>query len=131
MFNHYFVLLPEDFMRLKIITISIAISLLIGACSTPSNNVITTRAKTKPSTCGRPAYPRASMAAKETGVVDVSLHISKEGRVIETKIASSSGHQRLDSTAALAMRACEFVPATVNGVAIDSWEKMRWIWRTE
>ena len=71
------------------------------------------------------------MAAKETGVVDVSLHISKEGRVIETKIASSSGHQRLDSTAALAMKACEFVPATVNGVAIDSWEKMRWIWRTE
>ncbi|WP_424252200.1 energy transducer TonB [Collimonas pratensis] len=118
-------------MRQKIITISIAISFLIGACSTPVSNVITTRAKTKPSTCGHPRYPRASLVANETGVVDVSLHISKEGRVIETKIASSSGYQRLDSTAAQAMRTCEFVPATVNGVAVDSWEKLRWIWHTK
>ena len=118
-------------MRLKIITISIAVSLLIIACSTPSNNVITTRAKTKPSTCGRPVFPRASLVANETGVVDVSLHISKEGRVTETKILSSSGYQRLDSTTAEGMRVCEFIPATMNGVAVDSWEKMRWVWRIE
>ncbi|WP_082814692.1 energy transducer TonB [Collimonas fungivorans] len=118
-------------MRLKTITISIAVSLLTAACITPLNNVVITKAKTKPSTCGRPRYPRASLVANETGVVDVSLHVSKEGRVIETKIVSSSGYKRLDSTAADAMRACEFVSATENGVAVDSWVTMRWIWNTK
>lgn len=71
------------------------------------------------------------MIAKETGDVIVSLHVSKEGQTLETKIEKSSGHQRLDSASVDGMRKCEFIPATANDVAIDSWVKLQNVWRIE
>ncbi|WP_424250466.1 energy transducer TonB [Collimonas pratensis] len=59
------------------------------------------------------------------------MHVSPEGRVLETRVESSSGHPLLDSSAASGLSQCEFEPAKANNVTIDSWIKMQYSWRIE
>ncbi|HWX02235.1 energy transducer TonB [Collimonas sp.] len=118
-------------MRLKIITISIVVSLFTVVCGASARDVIKTIAKVNLSTCPKPEYPKPSLAANETGTVVVSLHVSKEGHVLETNFESSSGHQLLDTATLSAFSQCEFIPASANGAAVDSWIKMKYIWRIE
>jgi TonB family protein len=118
-------------MRLKIITISIVASLLTVVCGTSRAGVITTKTKVDLSACPKPVYPKLSLAAHETGTVVVSLHVSKEGHVIGVTFESSSGHPLLDTATFSAFGHCEVIPASVNGVAVDSWTKVKYIWRIE
>jgi TonB family protein len=124
-------LLPENCMRLKIITIAIIACLFTSAHSAPLDNEITTKAILKPSTCGKIAYPKSSLAANETGTVVMSLHVSKEGQILDTRIDASSGHSVLDSATVSGFSQCEFIPARANDVPVDSWTKVKYIWRTE
>ncbi|WP_082797957.1 energy transducer TonB [Collimonas arenae] len=118
-------------MRLKIITASIIACLFSPAYSVPMGGETTTIPKVNLSSCQKPEYPKPSLAANETGAVVVSLHVSKEGRVLETRLESSSGHPLLDSATTSAFSQCDFTPASVDGIAVDSWTRMKFIWRTE
>lgn len=73
-------------MFLKITTIPIAVSLLIAACYASASNVIITKAELKLSTCERSEYPKLSWAANGAGGVKMALHVSAEGRVLETRM---------------------------------------------
>ena len=60
-----------------------------------------------------PSYPQIAKAAKATGVVQVQITISEEGKVIDA--AAISGHPLLRDAAVEAARQWEFKPTTLSG----------------
>ncbi len=69
----------------------------------------------------QPPYPSSAKRAGHEGVVAVSVKIGTDGRVTSATIASSSGHESLDSAAIeQALKRWRFTPATRDGVAITS-----------
>lgn len=94
--------------------------------SAPSQGERTAQDPDRPRTIGRvdylgrrpnPVYPRLSQRRGEQGRVVLRVLISPEGRVAHVKVQKSSGHERLDDAAVLAMQSARFRPYTENGVA--------------
>jgi protein TonB len=71
--------------------------------------------------CEKPPYPSASRRAGEIGVVRMSLLIGADGRILENKLARSSGYKRLDEAAREGLRECKPKPAIVDGKPERSW----------
>lgn len=76
-------------------------------------------------------YPSASRRLGEAGSVVLLLYVSSGGRVTETKVESSSGFPRLDDAAGSCLKKVKFIPSTVGGQAVDSWQRIRWTWKLE
>ena len=73
----------------------------------------------------QPPYPVASERQDEQGIVLVRVRVGTDGRVLAASVKSSSGHRRLDEAATEhARRAWRFVPATRDGVAVESWREI-------
>lgn len=73
----------------------------------------------------QPPYPPASERQEEEGVVLVRVRVGPDGRVLAAELKASSGHRRLDEAAVLhARRAWRFLPATRDGVAVESWREI-------
>jgi periplasmic protein TonB len=73
----------------------------------------------------QPPYPPASERQDEQGIVMVRVRVGSDGRVLAASVKSSSGHGRLDEAAIEhARRAWRFVPATRDGVAVESWREI-------
>ncbi|MCC8998535.1 MAG: energy transducer TonB, partial [Candidatus Contendobacter sp.] len=68
-----------------------------------------------------PAYPAPAIRLEQQGTVLVQARISTAGDAIEVRVHQSSGHSLLDDAALAAVRRWAFVPATRNGVPIESW----------
>ena len=79
--------------------------------------------------CEPPAYPAASRRLGESGAVVLNFLIDTEGKVVESRIDSSSGVARLDEAARRALALCKFTPGTVDGRPEQSWHKMRYVWQ--
>ena len=54
--------------------------------------------------------------------------VGTDGKVIDSRIERSSGHVALDDAAHLAIAKCSFKPATEQGVAVQSWSPVRYVW---
>lgn len=81
--------------------------------------------------CSKPDYPPVSRRREETGAVVLNLLIDADGRVIQSKIESSSGYERLDEAARQALSLCRFKPGTVDGKPEKSWHKLRYVWKLD
>lgn len=101
-----------------------------GSTVTPRGSAtdpVLTNAKLDPRYAARfqPPYPPASERQDEEGVVVVRVRVGPDGRVLAAELKASSGHRRLDEAAVEhARRAWRFVPATRDGVAIESWREI-------
>jgi protein TonB len=65
-----------------------------------------------------PVYPRSARRKGHEGTAVVEIEISENGEVLESRIASSSGHGELDSAALDAVKNAKFVPAKKDGERI-------------
>ena len=81
--------------------------------------------------CEPPQYPSASRRLGETGAVVLNFLIDAEGKVIESRVDSSSGVERLDEAARKALALCRFSPGTVDGKPEQSWHKLRYVWKLD
>lgn len=81
--------------------------------------------------CEKPEYPAASKRLEEEGTVVVSFLIDVDGRVIDSKVQTSSGYDRLDQAARNALGKCKFKPGTVDGKPEQSWASIKYTWRLE
>lgn len=70
-----------------------------------------------------PVYPDSARDAGLEGIVWLNLHVSKNGRVLESTILESSGYPILDTAAWLAAPRHLFDPATQDGKPISFWLK--------
>ncbi|MDR3438362.1 energy transducer TonB [Telmatospirillum sp.] len=80
------------------------------------------------SSCQKPEYPSISRRMEETGTVVLSLLIDLDGKVIDSKVSQSSGHNRLDEAARQALSLCNFKPGTVDGKPEQAWAQIRYTW---
>lgn len=78
--------------------------------------------------CKLPQYPAVSIRLGEEGMTDLEFLIDTDGRVAESRIAGSSGHERLDEAARNAMSQCRFTPGTVDGKPERSWAHLHYRW---
>jgi protein TonB len=61
--------------------------------------------------------------------VTIGFLIGVDGRIKDNKIINSSGHRRLDLAARDALELCKFQPGTENGQPVESWAKIKYVWR--
>jgi protein TonB len=81
--------------------------------------------------CKTPEYPSASKRLEETGTVVLNFLIGADGSVLQSKVESSSGHERLDEAARAALSLCKFKPGTVDGKAEESWHNFKYVWKLD
>lgn len=81
--------------------------------------------------CVKPEYPAASRRNEETGAVTLSFLIGVDGKVVESKVESSSGFARLDEAARKALSLCQFKAGTVDGKPEQSWAILKYLWQME
>ena len=91
-----------------------------GAAATAGPRGVRTNAKPNYLSNPPPAYPLASKAAQEEGVVLLSVEVNAQGRPASVRVRRSSGFSRLDEAALRAVRGWRFSPARVGGIAISS-----------
>ncbi len=75
--------------------------------------------------------PSASRRLGEAGSVVVLFYVTASGKATEAKVESSSGFPRLDESAVNCLRKGRYVPSTVGGQPVDSWQRIRWTWKLE
>ncbi len=74
----------------------------------------------------RPPYPSASLRLSEEGVVGLALYLDETGKVRDGKIESSSGYERLDSSALKhAIRAWKFEPCAKANQPVACWHRIK------
>jgi len=82
-------------------------------------------------TCARPEYPRSSQRNEETGTTTLQFLIGVDGRVLEAKLAKSSGFRDLDRAAQSALSKCRFKPAMIDGKPEQAWTAVQYVWTLE
>ena len=80
--------------------------------------------------CDKPEYPRASLVNEEQGTVVLSLQISVDGKVTDSKVEKSSGFKNLDK-ATLKLANCHFKPLLKDGKPEQSWAKFEYVWKLD
>jgi len=88
------------------------------AAPAPAVAVIGTPARAN---CETPPYPAAARRAGETGVVRLNVLINADGRILESKLARTSGSKRLDEAAKEGLSGCNPKPAIVDGKPERAW----------
>lgn len=81
--------------------------------------------------CDKPAYPSASMSLQEEGTVTLRFLVSAEGRVLQSEVQKSSGSRRLDEAARNGLSRCLFRPASVDGVPVQDWATLSYVWKLD
>lgn len=111
-------------MRIRILTaVALMIGVLANAQAAVNQPVIDNKS------CDAPKYPKASLMNEETGTVTLGFLIGTDGKVIESKIESSSGSKSLDKTALAALSLCKFKPGTKDGKVEQMWTKLDFVWK--
>ena len=83
------------------------------------------------SSCKKPVYPAASRRDEEEGTVILEFLVDVDGSVIQSKIKTSSGFNRLDEAARGALSQCAFKPGTSDGKPHQAVASMKYTWRLE
>ncbi len=79
----------------------------------------------------KPQYPRASIRREETGVVQASVLVGADGKILKTKVDRSAGFPDLDEAVVSALENCTIkaVPGQVNGANTMLWTKVQFVWK--
>ena len=81
--------------------------------------------------CAKPNYPAQDLAAAHQGTATLGFDIDPHGRVVRSRVASSSGFASMDMAALNALRLCTFKPALQNGKAVQSPVQVQYVWTLE
>lgn len=68
-----------------------------------------------------PKYPRRSAERHEEGATRVQTRVDESGRVTDTEVVGSSGHQRLDGAAIAAVRKWKFARLPAGAAPHGAW----------
>jgi protein TonB len=93
------------------------------AAASPAQQVARTPAKpdpAHPARLGTAYYPKESLRLHEEGMCVVKMIIQADGQTRDVAIVRSSGSPRLDDACVKAYYPGRFIPATENGVPIES-----------
>ncbi|MCS0627835.1 M56 family metallopeptidase [Telluria mixta] len=80
------------------------------------------------SSCTKPQYPQADIAASHEGTVTLNFRVDASGFVTESTILRSSGYASMDEAARGALHRCRFAPALRNGQPVSTWQPVQYVW---
>lgn len=112
-------------MRFSLTALIIFVSLTFGSMAHAA--VVQPVVETK--SCDLPKYPKASLINEETGTVTMAFLVGIDGKILESKIETSSGSKSLDKTALAAFLLCKFKPGTKDGKVEQMWAKIDYVWK--
>lgn len=72
-----------------------------------------------------PLWATSSIRNQEFGATDMLVLVKPDGQAAEARIVKSSGFRDLDRTAMSTAAKCRYVPASVDGMARESWFQLR------
>ena len=98
------------------------------APAAPARGVRSTMAVADFSSCSKPLWPAASLAAGHTGTVTLGFAIDAGGMASASRLIKSSGHPLLDQAARTGIAKCRFQPGTRDGKPVPSWMQMQYVW---
>ena len=78
--------------------------------------------------CGKAEYPKAALMNEESGLVVLSVLVTPDGGVAETKVEKSSGSKTLDKAAQKIYTSCKYSPGTKDGAKEQAWAKVEHMW---
>jgi TonB family protein len=81
--------------------------------------------------CGKPVYPAQALERKIEGTSTIRFLLSPEGKVLESRLESSSGDASLDEAARSALSQCTFTPPLYNGKPVRAWTAVRYVWKAD
>ncbi len=82
--------------------------------------------------CREPDYPAVSERLRETGTVVLQLLVGTDGRVSQSKVATSSGFPRLDKAAVDALSLCKFTPGkAADGSPMAAWANLKYTFKAD
>ena len=79
--------------------------------------------------CSEPDYPPSSARLGEAGRVVLQLLVDTNGKVVDSKIETSSGFPRLDEAARSALSLCKFTPGSLDGKPEQAWGKIAYVFK--
>ena len=94
-----------------------------------ASNAKTTTARADHLHNPKPAYPAVARARNWEGVSHLRVYVLPNGAAGQVQLASSSGHDVLDSAALAAVKQWRFVPAKRGDQAIASWVQFPIVWK--
>lgn len=77
----------------------------------------------------KPQYPAMARRLGHQGTVTLEVTVSPDGQARQVKVAESSGYQSLDKAAIQAISRWRFIPATINGEAVEQSLLTRWTYK--
>jgi D-alanyl-D-alanine endopeptidase (penicillin-binding protein 7) len=80
------------------------------------------------SSCTKPQYPQADIAASHEGTVTLNFRVDVSGIVTDSTILRSSGYASMDEAARGALYRCRFSPAMRDGKPVSSWQPVQYVW---
>jgi TonB family protein len=83
----------------------------------------------QPPKIGAEYYPLESLRAREQGRCVVTVTVLSDGRLRDVEIQQSTGYPRLDQACLEAFAGGRLIPATENGVPIDTTISLPVVWR--
>jgi len=101
---------------------------LAGACFAIHGQASAASLAPVAGSCSRPVYPSASIAARETGTVALSLDIDATGKVTAANVIQSSGHPALYAAARDSISKCSFTQKLDKGKPVSYNFKMKYVW---
>jgi D-alanyl-D-alanine endopeptidase (penicillin-binding protein 7) len=92
---------------------------------------LTRRAMMDFSSCRKPQYPHADIAAGHEGTVTLAFRVDAAGIVTESKILRSSGFSTLDDAARISLERCRFIAALQHGRPLPATIPVQYVWTLE
>jgi D-alanyl-D-alanine endopeptidase (penicillin-binding protein 7) len=78
--------------------------------------------------CRKPHYPRADLKAGHQGTVTMGFMVDRDGAVLDSMVALSSGYTGLDEAARSALEKCSFTPALKDGKPVAERVMVQYVW---
>lgn len=119
----------EAFMRACFLAVAMLLPALVSAQSfEPHFARDRSRPPAVPTMCDKPAWPKSSLRNEETGVATYNIKVAPNGRVLDVKVARSTGFKDLDKAGLDHLPSCLFRPTVIRGVAVQSFQSIQYVW---
>lgn len=81
--------------------------------------------------CHRPVYPPQALADKIEGTSTIGFLVGPDGKVIASKVYTSSGNASLDEAVRSAISQCTFRPPSHKGKPAQAWIPVQYVWKMD
>lgn len=105
-------------------------ALLLSLCAGSASAAGGSAARLESASCAVPAFPARWQEDGDTGIVTLAVLVGADGKVMASKLLSSSGIARVDRASLKASSQCTFQPGAKDQ-SMPAWTKVRYSWVVE